>query len=135
MRGSETNLVRAILVALGCGPTRLFRQNVGMGWQGRRLRIPAGRTYRVQPRDVILSDARPLEAGLCKGSHDIIGWHTVEITPDMVGQKIAVFTSIEAKDTHGRETKEQAAFGKAVQAAGGISGIARSVDDAARLLK
>lgn len=134
MRAAETNLVRRILLELGSGSARLFRQNVGMGWQGRRLRIPAGRMYKVQAGDVILSDARPLEAGLCKGSHDIIGWQSVTITPEMVGQNVAIFTSIEAKEEFGRVSKDQELFGKAVLAAGGLSGIARSVSDAAEIL-
>lgn len=30
-------------------------------------------------------------------SHDLIGWKTITITPDMVGQKVAVFLSVECK--------------------------------------
>ena len=72
--------------------------------------------------------------GLCKGSADLIGWRTVTVTPEMVGQQVAVFTSIEVKAASGRLRPEQRQWLDAVQAAGGIGGVARSVDDARALL-
>ena len=55
-------------------------------------------------------------------------------TPDMVGQRIAVFTSIEVKTPTGRVSPEQRQWLEAVQAAGGIAGVARSVEDALRIV-
>ncbi len=72
--------------------------------------------------------------GLCKGSADLIGWRSVTITPEMVGQQIAVFTSIEVKSSSGRVKPEQQQWLNAVQAAGGIAGVARSVGEAMDLL-
>jgi hypothetical protein len=46
-------------------------------------------------------------ASLCKGSADLIGYRTITITPDMVGQQVAVFTSIEVKTPTGRIRPEQ----------------------------
>ena len=74
-----------------------------------------------------------MQFGLCKGSADLIGWRTVTVTPEMVGQKIAVFTSIEVKSTSGRVKPEQQQWLAAVQAAGGIAAVARSVADCDRL--
>ena len=71
--------------------------------------------------------------GLARGSADLIGWRTVTITPDMVGQQVAVFTSIEVKTPTGRIRPEQQQWLDAVQAAGGIAGVARSVKDALRI--
>ena len=62
------------------------------------------------------------------------GWTTRTITPEMVGQQVAVFTSIEVKSSTGRVRPEQQQWIDAVQAAGGIAGVARSVEDAERLL-
>ncbi len=56
------------------------------------------------------------------------------ITPEMVGQQVAVFTSIEVKSSTGRVRPEQQQWIDAVQAAGGIAGVARSVEDAQSLL-
>ena len=80
-------------------------------------------------------NGRPVTFGLCKGSADLIGWRTVTVTPEMVGQQIAVFTSIEVKSTSGRVKPEQQTWMQAVAAAGGIAGIARSVGEAMDILQ
>ena len=110
---SEQTIQQHIRLACSSGNCRLFRNNTGT-----------------------LKDAngRPVQFGLCKGSADLIGWRTVTITPEMVGQQIAVFTSIEVKSSSGRVKPEQRQWLDAVQAAGGIAGVARSVEDAQRLI-
>jgi hypothetical protein len=110
---SEMAVLRRILDACCRGPVRLFRNNVGA------LEDKTGRIVRY---------------GLCKGSSDLIGWHTVEITPDMVGQRVAVFVALEVKDK-GRLTQEQATFLEVVRRAGGIAAEVRSVDDAEAALR
>jgi hypothetical protein len=110
---SEQQIQQQIRLTCSTGSTRLFRNNTG--------------TLRDQ-------HGRPVSFGLCKGSADLIGWRTVTITPEMVGQRIAVFTSIEVKAASGRLRPEQRQWLDAVQAAGGIAGVARSVDDARALL-
>jgi hypothetical protein len=52
----------------------------------------------------------------------------------MVGQQVAVFTSIEVKTPTGRIRPEQQQWLETVQAAGGIAGVARSVEDALRIM-
>jgi hypothetical protein len=52
----------------------------------------------------------------------------------MVGQQIAIFTSIEVKAATGRMRPEQQQWLQAVAAAGGIAGVARSVGEAMDLL-
>ncbi len=109
---SEQTIQQQIRLACSRGPVRLHRNNTGV------LRDQHG---------------RPVQFGLAKGSSDLIGWTTRTITPEMVGQRIAVFTSIEVKTATGRLRPEQRQWLDAVQAAGGIAGVARSVEDAARL--
>ena len=75
-----------------------------------------------------------MQFGLCKGSADLIGYRTITITPDMVGQQVAVFLSIEVKTPTGRIRPEQQAWMETIQAAGGIAGVARSVEDALRIV-
>ena len=110
---SEQTIQQHIRIACSTGDTRLFRNNTGT------LRDANG---------------RPVSFGLCKGSADLIGYRTVTITPDMVGQQVAVFLSIEVKTPTGRVRPEQRAWMETVQAAGGIAGVARSVEDAQALL-
>ena len=111
-RSDELAVQNHIRLALGRGHTRLWRNNTGA------LKDPSGRLVRY---------------GLCAGSSDLIGFTTVTITPDMVGQQLAVFTAIEVKD-RGRPTPEQLRFIDAVRAAGGRAGVARSVDEATAIV-
>jgi hypothetical protein len=110
---SEQTIQQHIRIACSTGNTRLFRNNTG--------------TLRDQ-------DGRPVQFGLCKGSADLIGWKRVTITPEMVGSTVAVFLSIEVKTATGRLRPEQQQWLDAVQAAGGIAGVARSVEDAQRIM-
>jgi hypothetical protein len=112
---AETTLQQQIRLAVGTNPdARLFRNQVGS--------LPDPRTGRL------------VTFGLARGSADLIGWRTVTITPDMVGQRIAVFTSIEVKTPTGRLVPMQASWLGVVQGAGGIAGVARSVTEAANIL-
>ena len=115
MANDETTLQQQIRLALGTRPDlRLFRNNTGT--------LPDPRT------------GRPVQFGLAKGSADLIGLRTVTITPDMVGQQVAVFTSIEVKTPKGRPTAAQQNWLNMVRSLGGIAGIARSVRDANEIL-
>jgi hypothetical protein len=110
---SEQRIQQEIRIACSRGQTRLFRNNTG--------------TLRDQ-------HGRPVSFGLARGSSDLIGYRSITITPDMVGQQVAVFTSIEVKTPTGRIRPEQQQWMDTVQAAGGIAGVARSVDDALRIV-
>jgi len=110
---SEQSIQQHIRLACSIGTCRLFRNNTGT------------------LRDI---NGRPVAFGLCKGSADLIGWRTVTITPEMVAQQVAIFTSIEVKAAAGRIRPEQQQWLNAVQAAGGIAGVARSVGEAMNLL-
>ena len=115
MANAETTLQQQIRLALGSRTDlRLFRNQVGQ--------LPDPRT------------GRPVQFGLALGSADLIGWRIITTTPGMVGQRIAVFTSIEVKTSTGRVRSEQQAWLACVQQCGGIAGVARSVDDAIRMV-
>lgn len=70
--------------------------------------------------------------GLCPGSSDLIGWHTVTISPDMVGSQVAVFVAVEVKTTDRRSqvTDEQERFLQVVTQAGGMAFVARTATEA-----
>jgi hypothetical protein len=107
----------------------LLRNNVGTGWQSNEIIRGPRHCVNMAPNDVLLRNARPLRAGLAKGAHDLIGWKTVTVTPDMVGQRLAIFTGVEVKTPTGRVRKDQKQFHETVEAAGGISVVARCVAD------
>lgn len=130
---SEADVQNKIL-GIAVGAVRLFRNNVGLGWVGKSRRIEKTGMAWLKQGDVVVSNARPLHAGLCEGSSDLIGWRTVTITPDMIGQQVAVFTAIEVKSERGRPTPEQRAFVAAVRVMGGRAGVAWSEQDARDIL-
>lgn len=118
-----------IRIALGRDAV-LFRNNVGQAWAGQATKVTKSGLAPVQVGDVIVRNARPFHAGLCKGSSDLIGWRSVTVTPEMVGQKVAIFCAVEVKDGRGRPTKEQVHFINTLVGAGGLGCVAWSVEDA-----
>lgn len=135
---SEHLIQQRILLAHGSGDTRLWRNNVGTGWTGQATRVSDGNlralAASLRPGDVIIRGGRPLHAGLCVGSADLIGYRSLVVTPPMVGQRVALFAAVEVKSATGRPSTEQRLFLEHVDAAGGRSGIARSVEDAGAIL-
>lgn len=118
---TESELQALILRAAGSKPhVRVFRNQVGEGYVGKALRDAEG---------VFLRDARHVRMGLFPGSGDLIGWRTVLITQDMVGEEIAQFLSIEVKTPNGRLRPDQMNWQDQVNHAGGHAIIARSVSD------
>ena len=109
---NEAVVQNKIRLALGNGKIRLFRNNTGA-----------------------LTDikGRLVKFGLCKGSSDLIGFKTITITPDMVGQNVAVFSAIEVKDK-GKATDDQKKFINIIKKAGGLAGVARDIKDAKKIL-
>ena len=110
----ELEIQQRIRLAISRGCTRVFRNNVG-AWFDR-------------------STNRRISYGLQVGSSDLIGWHSVVVTPEMVGRRVAVFTAIEVKTPTGRQSQKQRIWIEQVKAAGGIAGIARSPSAALELL-
>lgn len=127
---SDTGFLNKIALAIARGPTRAFRNSIGLGWVGQSRRISAVETIQVHPGDVVIRRARPLHAGLLKGSGDLVGWHTVEITPEMVGRRVAVFMSLEGKQGSDRSSPEQIHWRDQVAQAGGIAAEVRRPEDA-----
>lgn len=110
---SEAAVLKRILLACSRGSSRLMRNNVGalQDKEGRWVRYGVGGN----------------------GGSDLIGWKSVEVTPDLLGRTVAIFSAVEVKEK-GRVTKEQEAFLNAVARAGGLAGVARSPEEAAAIL-
>ena len=114
---SETAIQQRIRLALGkLRHCRLFRNNVG--------KLPDPRT------------GRWVEFGVGgRGAADLLGWRTVTVTPEMVGQRMAQFVSLEVKTPTGRVRPEQENWRRVVEAAGGVAAVVRSEADALRLME
>jgi len=108
MGAQERNLINTRLAGLAPNE-RLFRANVGVAWAGKAVR---------KGRFTVIADARPFH-GMPEGFPDLVGWTAVTITPDMVGQRVAVFTAEEVKAT-GRLGKLQRAWRDLIVRMGGI---------------
>ena len=65
---------------------------------------------------------------------DLIGLRSLEITPELVGQRIAQFVALEIKTNCGVVSPEQRAFLQAVQDLGGLAAVCRSVQQAQAVL-
>jgi hypothetical protein len=124
---AEQHLRNAVLTAISGLGARLFRVNTGLAW--------IGNVEHLGPDTVYIRNARPIHMGLVKGGSDLIGWIPVTVTPDMVGERIAVFGAIELKMGRQTTTTEQDQFLSAVSAAGGAATVARSVEDAVSLVR
>jgi hypothetical protein len=123
----ESNILKIIQLSLSKLRTvTTFRNNTAQAWVG----IPVARNA----TKITLAEYRPLHAGLCKGSSDLIGWTVVEVTPEMVGTKLAVFTAIEVKSATGKVRPEQLIFIEQVNKAGGFAGIARGPVEAVNIV-
>ncbi|MEB3317178.1 MAG: hypothetical protein VKO39_03435 [Cyanobacteriota bacterium] len=121
------------------GSVRVFRNNTGMGWQGRSARATrenlAELRAGLRPGDLVIRGPRPLHAGLERGGGDLIGWRSTLIQPAMVGEVVAVFASLEGK-RHGEQLEpHQARWAEAVRAAGGLAGRFESLEEARAILR
>jgi len=117
----ETQLLHDAQVAYSNGSTRLFRNTVGSGWVGPHINMGDGTILITRPSRVTF--------GLGEGTSDLVGWHSIVVTPEMVGKRVAVFVGAEGKAGRKMPTPEQRAFLNVLQFAGGLPGVFRNLDE------
>ena len=111
---TEARIQSIVLRNLGSRTdTRLFRNQVGVGWVGGRVVRANGSVSVLYPRRVSF--------GLHPGSSDLIGWRTITITPDMVGKTVAVFMGVEIKSDSGSLKPHQKNWDEQLTRSGGVS--------------
>lgn len=120
----ESAVLHRCMLALSEAGCRVFRNNVALAWVGKSIRTSKPVQVTLMPGDVLIRKARPLHAGLCVGSGDLIGW-----TPD------GRFLSVECKTETGRVSSEQSAFADAVSACGGVGIVVRSESEVLQKLQ
>lgn len=113
---------------LGLDPDlKLFNNANGQFWAGKAKSVVAGVLTLLNPRKIV--------CGLIAGASDLIGWHSVVITQEMVGKRVAVFTALETKaEKKGVKRKLQIRFINMVRAAGGIAGFVKGTPEAKELI-
>lgn len=125
---TEATIQRDAQTALSNGDVRLFRNNVGEAWVGKVIYHDAFKA--------IIENPFRVAYGLAPGSSDLIGWRSLLVTPEMIGRRVAVFASLEAKRP-GRNavpSKDQEAWLWQCSEAGALAGIFTNTDEARRVL-
>lgn len=87
------------------------------------VRVPVGQYYSGKYENGIIRNPRPVRVGF-KGVSDLIGFRRSD----------GKFVAIEVKNEKGKPTKEQLNFIRVVSEAGGLAGIARTADEARRII-
>lgn len=127
---TESEIKARIRLAIGSDAPhcRLFNNPCGMAW--------AGNTLRIERNIITLGNPHQIRYGLASpGGSDLIGFTAIEITPDMVGRKVAVFTAQEVKRPGEPVPEHQRNFIGFVQESGGIAGVVRSPEDSLALVR
>jgi hypothetical protein len=135
---SESNVQRLVWVGVA-NTTILFRVNTGRAWLS-GMGPPGVR--KLTDGSVHIHAARPIALGFSrtngepvKGTSDLIGWTAVDVTPEMVGCRVAIYTAIETKKSKGGHTSDdQQNFIDQVIKAGGIAGVANSPEAARQIV-
>lgn len=107
MRNPETNIMNKIMLAMSKKGYLIWRNQVGL------FKTIDGRTVNI---------------GI-KGSSDLMAVKPTVITPEMVGQTLAVFVAVEVKTATGRQSEPQKKWQNAVEKLGVKYILARSEND------
>jgi hypothetical protein len=114
--GKERGFIDRILLRHGSrGDIRLWRNETATCWPGKVIRRDRG--------TVTLLSSHPIQAGLCKGSADLIG----------IGHG-GVFIAIEVKTPGVKVEPLQDRFLSTVKSLGGIAGVVRNMREVDELL-
>lgn len=100
-----------------------------------RIARPDVRMWRNNVGVYQYANGKFLRYGLCNGSSDFVGLHSLIIKPEHVGKRVAVFLAIESK-ARGKDAEEhQETWLREVMDAGAIAGVARNADEADALIE
>lgn len=109
----ERNIQNTIRLNCSKGNTRLFNNDQG----------------------VAELNGRKIAYGLGKGSTDLVGVHSIVVTPELVGQRIGLAVFAEVKTATGVVKQHQKDFMQTMRDLGCISGVVRSTEDMQKLLE
>jgi hypothetical protein len=137
---SEARISREIIACINApnSGARIYRNHVGGSWHGESARVTPqnlnSARASLRPGDVIVRQGRFYASGLRPGSGDYIGLVSVPVIPEMVGETVGVFLSIETKRPRNAEERQaQQDWAANISRAGGRAGFARSAEEAAAI--
>lgn len=117
---------------MGAQPETVLQNNIRLALSARCRNAVIFRNHTGALRDP--RTGQMVRFGLAPGSPDLVGWRTVTVTPEMVGQQLAVFCGLEVKIPGGRIRPDQVNFLDRLRDAGGLAGVVRSEDEAVAIL-
>lgn len=109
---TEQNIIDRVLAE----HPMMFRNAVGWG-----LATSPKAMHRRRDGKILLDHGSPIRYGLFPGSGDMIGYRPTVITPEMVGQTVAIFQSIEVKTKGDRLRADQRKWNRALIRDGAIA--------------
>lgn len=136
MAKQATDLTHKIMIALSPMGCILFKNTRGGAYPIQSVKPLIGAVLKKAwgLAAQLASSLRPIMAGLsADGSSDIIGGTRKIVTQDMVGKTVLIFTAIEVK-VNDTVKPEQQRFIDNINAAGGLAGVARSPEDAKKIV-
>lgn len=126
---NEHEIQNLIRLHLGRFPdVRIFRANVGQGWTGEAV-------IKLSGGDIRITRPRPLNTGLPEGWPDLFGFRLLTVTPEMAGLMLPVFAAIEVKGPRGALRDAQRRVLDELARCGCLTGVARSPEEAAQILR
>lgn len=120
----ESDIQSQIQIALSQAGFYNLRVNSGQFWGGEVLSHDGQMLLLKHPTKIM---------GAVAGTSDIIGCVPVVITPDMVGQTVAIFAACEVKRPGERPEKHQERYLALMRSRGAIAGWATSPQEAVNL--
>jgi len=130
----ETKRVREIWAGIK-NAAILFRVHTGRAWAGKRIDNGESDIAHILGARIITLGLGLINGKPLNGTSDLIGFTPIKITPEMVGQTIAVFTAIEVKEPDEKPRKDQIDFINIIKSSGGLAGSAETVEDALKILR
>lgn len=109
--GKAAKLIENLRLSNLSPDERLFKINAGRGYVGQVVKHTG--------QLLILKNPSVLHAAPTSWP-DLSGWTSVIVTPDMVGQRVAIFTGEEVKAGRDSLTPGQRKFGSLIKEMGGI---------------
>lgn len=140
MAKQETDIVHTIQMDVSPFGHRLFKNVRGGAYPIAEIKPLIALLFKgkFNAAALMAGSLKPRQFGLsCPGASDLIGYTMVEITPEMVGKRLPLFTVIEAKTEDGTLDREgkQEHFLDVIAQSGGFAGVARSKEDARKIMQ